>query len=68
MLNSLNPTLGPDESMEAIVPNVPIVPALLDDNSVLEVDWDEIDAFGLMAEIGPFDPAVLDEFSVAHGE
>lgn len=47
-----------DEEIEAIVPNVPIVPALVDDNSVLEVDWDEIDALGLMAEIGPFDDLV----------
>ena len=44
-----------DEELEAIVSNVPIVPPLLGDDDVLEVDWDEVDALGLMAEIGPFD-------------
>lgn len=39
----------------ASVPTVPIVPVLLDIDGLLEADWDEIDAFGLMAEIGPFD-------------
>mgnify|MGYP001796731565 CR=1 FL=1 len=44
-----------DQELEAFVPIGPIVPALSSDDSVLEVDWDEIDALGLMAEIGPFD-------------
>jgi len=38
----------------AIVPSVPIVPAFGGDDKLVKADWDEIDAFELMAEIAPF--------------
>ena len=40
---------------KAIVAADPIAPMSWEDDKLLETDWDEIDAFGLMAEIGPFD-------------
>lgn len=45
-----------EDVLEAIVPFVPIVPALSGpDDKLIEEDWDSLDHVGLLSELGPFD-------------